>query len=1706
MVTRAEAAAPVGAGFTVTPSDLAFILKQIKIAEYHAANTTPATGPCAAMVGPSPNQISSPLLSLGLRTVDGSCNNLIAGQEFFAASHQLFPRLTTPVFRAAENSPPAFGPPRPTSYAQTKGLVFDSEPRVISNLIVDQTATNPAAIAVAGFPRRTQGNEGVFPCTDESADPPLPLGCTPSGETLFIPNVTTDVGLSPPFNSLFTIFGQFFDHGIDKRKDSSKSGTVFVPLKDDDPLVAGPDHIFGNADDLDPNLRFMVLGRSANQPGPDGILGDDRSTTTVDESADDIHEAKNIDTPLVDQSQTYTSDPSHQVFLRQYANNIDDKPVSTGKLISRPDGGQANWAQVKQQAASLLGLQLVDMDALNIPMLAVDPYGNFIPGPNGYPQYVTDTGMVEGDPLNPVPVPANAKRIGIAFLDDIAHSAVPNPTVGPDADTTAGGSLDTTVPAGSYDDELLDMHVLAGDGRVNENIALTAIHQIFHSEHDRLVGDIKNVLLDDTSPKGVAALAEWKLVTGADGWNGERLFQAARFINEMEYQHLVFEEFARKIQPLINPFEPFAFTQADINPAVKAEFAHAVYRFGHSMLTETVSRTNADGSNNDILLLDGFLNPGEYYNGGPAGPLTSDEAAGSIFMGMSDQTGSEIDEFVTETLRNNLLGLPLDLPTINMARARAEGIPSLNELRRELYASTNDSQLIPYTSWVDFGLNLRNPESLINFVAAYGRHPTILNTPGPDGILLDDPTTDGVDESADNGPPTLASRREAARVIVDPQPTDIPPADAAAFMNSSGSWANQETGLNNIDLWVGGLAERTNIFGGHLGSTFNYVFENQLTDLQNSDRLYYLGRTPGMNLRAQLEGNSFAELVMRNTNAHTLKADAFATADCKFQLSNLHGTAADFATLGNQVADDLASECDEQALLIRLADGTIRYRTTNSVDPPGINGQSVFNGTNFADRIWGGVDNDTFLGNEGNDIIEGNDGADVVLGGDGNDKMTDSAGDDVFKGGPGNDAMESGSGLDLILGGDGNDFSNGGANINETFGGTGNDFMILGTGTDAGFGDSGDDWEEGGDQPDLMIGDSSSLFFTDPNEPGHDVVIGQAGDDDYDTEGGDDILVTGPGVEKNAGAAGYDFSTGYLDPQPQDADLARAILPPDILVAEVRDRFHEVEALSGGSFDDKLRGDSVVPVQVGGLGFIGCDALDQAGLDRIAGLDALVPPLNTPTADVVANSSSINCALTGPFVWGVGNILLGGAGSDLIEGRGADDIIDGDSYLNARLSIRDHNDASIEIGSTDLLGHKYLRDGTGALVGQTLQQAIMAGTVDPGDVMIVREILSTPNAADVDTALFSDVLANYDITTNADGSVKVNHARGAATDGIDTLWNIEQMTFADQPLVVNSPPVGTVQISNTSPIQGQLLTATQAFTDGDGINAGTLVFRWQAETAPGVWLPVGIGATFTPNAATVGLRLRVVATYTDGEGEAENVTSDPTAAVANVNDPPVGAPALSNTAPQQGQALTASTAGISDADGLVGVTFTFQWQESLGGAAFTNIPGATAATFTPTAAQAGRTLRVVVSFTDNQGTAEQLASAGSAIVIGALPGLTVPVSPPSGAAFVDRSDAPVIGAARRGGRGAPVTAIVRWTRPAHNGGSAITGYRVKALRMSSAADNATVIGRKRSHIVAAGARRLEMTLPKATWRFRVVAINAVGTSANSARSNAVVPR
>lgn len=110
------------------------------------------------------------------------------------------------------------------------------------------------------------------------------------------------------------------------------------------------------------------------------------------------------------------------------------------------------------------------------------------------------------------------------------------------------------------------------------------------------------------------------------------------------------------------------------------------------------------------------------------------------------------------------------------------------------------------------------------------------------------------------------------------------------------------------------------------------------------------------------------------------------------------------------------------------------------------------------------------------------------------------------------------------------------------------------------------------------------------------------------------------------------------------------------------------------------------------------------------------------------------------------------------------------------------------------------------------------------------------------------------------------------------------------------------------------------------------------------------------------------------------------------------------------------------------------------------------------------------------------------------------------AALATVPGAPIIGTATRGSAGGALTATATWSAPSSTGGSAITGYRVMTLRMSSSSSSATVLGTTTSAVLGPTVRRLAVTLANGNYRFQVVAINAVGTSARSARSNNVVPR
>ena len=94
----------------------------------------------------------------------------------------------------------------------------------------------------------------------------------------------------------------------------------------------------------------------------------------------------------------------------------------------------------------------------------------------------------------------------------------------------------------------------------------------------------------------------------------------------------------------------------------------------------------------------------------------------------------------------------------------------------------------------------------------------------------------------------------------------------------------------------------------------------------------------------------------------------------------------------------------------------------------------------------------------------------------------------------------------------------------------------------------------------------------------------------------------------------------------------------------------------------------------------------------------------------------------------------------------------------------------------------------------------------------------------------------------------------------------------------------------------------------------------------------------------------------------------------------MGAPTITGTA-QVGETLTAATTGITDADGLTSVTYTYQWIRANGTEA--DIASANSSTYILIAADLGKTIKVKVSFTDDASNAETLTSAATATVVAA---------------------------------------------------------------------------------------------------------------------------
>ena len=215
---------------------------------------------------------------------------------------------------------------------------------------------------------------------------------------------------------------------------------------------------------------------------------------------------------------------------------------------------------------------------------------------------------------------------------------------------------------------------------------------------------------------------------------------------------------------------------------------------------------------------------------------------------------------------------------------------------------------------------------------------------------------------------------------------------------------------------------------------------------------------------------------------------------------------------------------------------------------------------------------------------------------------------------------------------------------------------------------------------------------------------------------------------------------------------------------------------------------------------------------------------------------------------------------------------------------------------------------------------------------------------------------------------EVNKAVTVIASYTDRLGTKEFVTSAATTAVVNvnDQPTGGVTVTGLA-AQGQTLTVHSTLADLDGL--GTVSYQWLAD---GVAITGNTATTYVLGQGDVGKSFSVKASYTDGFGAKEVVTSGSTVAVANVNDAPTGGVTLTGTA-TQGEILTAASNTLADLDGMG--TVSYQW--------FADgevIQGAEQSTYTLTQAEVGKSVKVVASYVDGFGTKEAVTSAATAAV------------------------------------------------------------------------------------------------------------------------------
>ena len=327
------------------------------------------------------------------------------------------------------------------------------------------------------------------------------------------------------------------------------------------------------------------------------------------------------------------------------------------------------------------------------------------------------------------------------------------------------------------------------------------------------------------------------------------------------------------------------------------------------------------------------------------------------------------------------------------------------------------------------------------------------------------------------------------------------------------------------------------------------------------------------------------------------------------------------------------------------------------------------------------------------------------------------------------------------------------------------------------------------------------------------------------------------------------------------------------------------------------------------------------------------------------------------------------------------------------------------ITGTAQVGETLTADTTGISDGDGLDNAAFSYQWLAGDAEINGATASTYTLADADEGKAIKVSVSF--TDDAENDEQITSAGTGAV--------------AAAPPPPNTPATGLPAITGTAQV-GETLTAdTTGIADADGLDNAAFSYQWLAGDAE---INGATASTYTLADADEGKAIKVSVSFTDDAENDEQITSAGTGAVAAApppaNTPATGVPAITGTA-QVGETLTSSTTGIADGDGLTSATFNYQWL-----ADDADIAGATGSSYTLVDADAGKTIKVQVSFTDDGGNEESLTSGPTAAVAEAAP--TEPPPAPQNLTAVVNGDGNI---------------VLSWVAPDDG---QVTGYRILRRR------------------------------------------------------------